>query len=173
VIRYLLPLCLVPLVGACASSGNYPSLAKRDVERIAGSAQPAAAATAAVPALPPASADLLTRIDSLLTSARKAHADFTGKLPSTQRVVSAASGAAAASDSWVSAQTALAALQGSRSQVMVSLAELDDMYVKARDAAPETESPSALAIDTARRQVEQWAGDEDAVLSRLQSMLNS
>ncbi|WP_240530072.1 hypothetical protein [Novosphingobium sp. PC22D] len=166
---------LVPALAlsACASNGNYPSLALRDAERISGTARPAAPTATPAPELPPASADLLTRINDLLATARKAHAVFENKRGSTNRAVGAARGASSASDSWVSAQVALADLQAARSPVVTVLAELDGLYVDARDAAPATVSPSAQAIVDARDSVDALVAEENSTIEALGRQLRS
>lgn len=159
------------LLCACAASGDYPSLAIRNAERVQGSATPAAGTTEAPPSLPPASADLTTRIASLLGTARKAHAGFQSRQAATERAVSGAGGIA--TPAWSTAQVALSGLQTERSGVLTALAELDRLYADARLANPEQVSPSAAAIAEARDQVQEWAQSEDATISRLDSRLRN
>lgn len=159
-------LLLPVLAAACSTEHSYPSLAVRDVERINGSAAPAQSdAQAAAPALPPASADLETRLRGLVAVARDADEKFQAQRGAAERAVAAAGGEG--TDSWSSASVALGVLEGSRSQAMISLAELDTMYTDARDAVPTEESPTARAIGEARTQVSDWVAAQDRVLDRL------
>lgn len=157
------------LLQACAASTEFPSLAVRDVERVEGSGTPAAGTADALPALPPASADLTTRLAGLLDVARKAHASFQAKQPATERAVAAAG--PARSDGWTSAEVALSDLQTSRSGGLTALAELDQLYVDERAAHPEQVSPAAATIATTRDQVDGWVAAETAVITRLGARL--
>jgi hypothetical protein len=170
---------LLPLgIAACSTSGGYPSLALRDVERPAepGAARPGGSATPATgdaapeaPALPPASADLVTRLAGLVKVAQEADQRFQTNRPAAERAI-AASGSLG-SDSWSTASVALATLESSRSSGMTALAELDTLYADARDAAPVGESPAVTAIGTARTQVAALLDAQDAVLASLSRRL--
>lgn len=166
--RLIVPTTLLMLAG-CAGSAEYPSLAIRDVERVQGSASPAPDAADAIPALPPASADLTTRLAGLVETARQSHTRFQSRQAATERAVAAAG--ATASDSWSSAQVALSDLQTSRSGALTALAELDQLYVDERAAHPEQVSPAAATIATARDQVNGWVSAETSVISRLQARI--
>lgn len=164
---------LLPLAAtACATASKYPSLAVRDVERVSGSAQGApGVAPNPAPVLPPASADLTTRLQALVASARDANQRFEKQRPAAERA--AATAGAVGSDSWSSGSVALGVLEGSRSQTMMAMAELDLLYANARDAAPTDESPSALAIAAARTQVNDWIAAQDTVLETLAAKLKT
>ncbi|WP_288484143.1 hypothetical protein [uncultured Novosphingobium sp.] len=166
--RLIVPTTLLMLAG-CAGSAEYPSLAIRDVERVQGSASPAPDAADAIPALPPASADLTTRLAGLVETARQSHTRFQSRQAATERAVAAAG--ATASDSWSSAQVALSDLQTSRSGALTALAELDQLYVDERAAHPEQVSPAAATIATARDQVNGWVSAETSVISRLEARI--
>lgn len=166
--RLIVPTTLLMLAG-CAGSAEYPSLAIRDVERVQGSASPAPDAADAIPALPPASADLTTRLAGLVETARQSHTRFQSRQAATERAVAAAG--ATASESWSSAQVAVSDLQTSRSGALTALAELDQLYVDERAAHPEQVSPAAATIATARDQVDGWVSAETSVISRLQARI--
>lgn len=163
----LLPIALLPFAaGACSTASDYPSLAVRDVERVSGTAKPAADdASAPLPVLPPASAGLVSRLQGLVAVAQAADRQFQAERPSAERAAAAAG--SLGSDSWSSASVALARLEASRSQAMIALADLDTLYADARDAAPLEPSPSAQAIGDARAQVSGWVEAQDAVIERL------
>jgi len=163
------PLVALVCLSACAASSDYPSLAVRPVERVAGSGTPAADNADAIPALPPASADLTTRLSGLVDVARKAHANFQARQAATARLVAAAG--APRSDGWTSAEVGLSDLQTSRSGALTALAELDQLYVDERAAHPEQVSPVAATIATARDQVNGWVAAETAVIDRLGARL--
>lgn len=163
------PLAAAVLLQGCAASTEFPSLAVRDVERVAGSGTPAAGSTDSIPVLPPAGANLTTRLAGLVEVARKAHASFQAKQPAAQRAVAGAG--PARSDAWTSAEVALSDLQTSRSGALTALAELDQLYVDERAAHPEQVSPAATAIAAARDQVDGWVASETAVIERLGSRL--
>lgn len=165
----LLPTLLPMLAAACSTAGHYPSLAVRDVERQSGTASPIAGESATpAPALPPASADLVTRLDGLVAMARDADGQFQANRPTAERAVAAAG--APASDSWSAASIALARLEASRSQAMLALADLETLYVDSRTAQA---TPGADAIASARDQVQAWVTEQDKVLASLSSRLRT
>lgn len=163
---------LLPGLSACASTeGEYPSLAKRDAERVAGSANPADSEPVPVP-VPPA-ADLDARLTQLVSDARDAHNQF-GKLrPGAEQTIVAGSGGTRLSNGWINAQVALAGLDAARSKTYISLAELDNLYVAERIANPDSITPSAQVIANARDEVQSWATQEDSILIRLRSLVGS
>lgn len=167
-----LAVALPMLAAACSTAGSYPSLAMRDVERGTRHAMPVMGQTAPpLPALPPASADLTTRLDGLVAVARAADQQFQSNRPAAERAVAAAGNTA--SDSWSSATIALAKLESSRSQSMVALAELDTLYIDTRSAGPTEESPSAKAIAAARDEVGGRVAEQDKVIAGLAARLQS
>ena len=156
---------IAPLaLAACASdTANYPSLAKRGVERIANAAVPP-------PALPPTTAvpdpALVTRLESLLAQAEAAHARFQSRRARAETLVAAARGAGVASESWSVATIAMADLESARSDAMVALADLDALWAAARVAGSPGESIAAT-----RARVIDMVGAEDAVLLALRGRL--
>ncbi|WP_132390408.1 hypothetical protein [Novosphingobium sp. PhB165] len=165
----LLPLFLATGLAACSSAGTYPSLAIRPVER----ATPVVQNPSATPVpLPPPSADTVTRINGLLASAREADSQFAARRTAAERAVSAA-GSSTGSDSWLSAQVAVSALQASRDPSIAALAELDTMFATARDASPNEESPTTKSIAAARDEVQASVTAQDEVVSRLNARLGT
>jgi len=56
-----------------------------------------------------------------------------------------------------------------RSNALISLAELDQLYATERVAFPdEAPSPSAIELATARDEIQGWVKQEDAVIAALQ-----
>lgn len=125
--------CLIPalLLGACSTTpAEYPSLARRPIERVSGTLPP--------PPPPPPSASVdpavLGRLDSLLEQVRAADARFRAAEPGVRRQVLAAGGAPLASEAWSVATVALAGLQAARSEAMIALADIDAIYAAGRVA---------------------------------------
>lgn len=150
---------VVPLLSGCGSNAGYPSLARRPAERITGSA--AVVAPAPAPVVQP---DLATqsRLARLREMASTAHARFNAQVPAASRLVTAAVGAAVASESWSVASVALATLESRRSDAMIALADLDSLYTRDR-----VEGGDGTAIAAVREQVTAWVADEDTTLAQL------
>lgn len=168
---YAIALSAILLSGCAASSGAYPSLAIRDAERVQGSfAADAVPAPSIIPPIVEASpsADLVTRLAQLQAAAGSAHRAFLGQAPEAGRLVNAAADASITSDSWSSAQIALASLEAARSQAAVPLGDLDLMHA---DAALALEQRGA--IEDTRDAVTKIIAEEDAILSNLRGKLAS
>jgi len=165
----VLPLCLE----ACASSGSYPSLSRRDAERTSSTAEPAAAPSSGLTEAPPPSADLQSNVEQLLGQARIAHGEFQANREGTQRAISAAKGSAAASESWVAGQVAFASLEAARSGAITALSDLGQLYAEERIAMPETVSPSAAVLGSAREQIKALVEEENGVLVGLAQQLGT
>jgi hypothetical protein len=165
-----LPSCLSVVCGALALTAcaadtvNYPSLARRDAERISGTsavATPLAVATAP-------SAEVKARLPQLVERANAAHSRFAAHRGRTAELVAAASGATVASEGWSVATIALADLESARSDAMIALADLDQLFAAAR-----IEGADSSAIADARDQVTAMVGEEDSVLASLHGRLGS
>ncbi len=70
------------------------------------------------------------------------------------------------SESWAVASVALAGLESARSDAMIALADLDQMYAAGRIAGNDSS-----AIEAARTEVTGWIGEEDRVLGLLRGKL--
>lgn len=158
-------------LSGCASSGNYPSLARRPAERIRGSAEVVTPRPPPPDVTAPPSTDLKTRLASLVEQARMAHQRFVETRDHTEKLIAAASDSAVASDKWSAANIALADLESTRSDSMIALADLDELYVAERMKHFNSVTPTAKAIDSARDQIEAWVADENSVLTRLHTQL--
>ena len=149
----------IALLGACsAADGRYPSLARREIERVT------ASPSVPPPPVPPKalSAELLGRAGALSADARRAHARFTDRRAQSSQAVAAASGAAVASEQWSLATAALAQLEASRSEAMVALAGLDRIYIDARYAGTDVSPLNPLLAE-----VKGMVAEEDAVIAAL------
>ena len=154
------------LLSACGSREGYPSLERRPAERITGSAPVVAASPTPAPAPIPPDLATQSRLARLQAQARDAHARFSALVPDARRTVSAAQGAAMASESWAVANVALASLESRRSEAMIALADLDALYVKER-----VDGGDGTAIAEARDSVTAWVTQEDAVLADLRGRI--
>ena len=155
---------LVLTLGGCAaSSGDYPSLAIRDVERVEGSFASPDRKSIDVPEV---ETDLTGELDevlpALISSAEDAHAEFLRLAPRAQRLVAAAAGTADGSPAWASAQVALAELESARSIAAVPLGDIDTLYTARRAAAEDV-----TAIERARQRILELVGEEDRTLAQL------
>ena len=157
----LLPLAL--LAGCAGPAGDYPSLAIRDVERVAGTLQPEEAAPYV---LPPPSAGALGQAESLARQAEEAHQAFLAEAPRASATVESARGTAVGSENWARAEVALAGLISARSRTMEPLADLDRLLV---DAAVEGQDLAPIALS--RDAVEAQVAAEDAAIARLQQAM--
>lgn len=165
------------IIAGCGAGADYPSLARRPAEkgtwaekatgRITGGAPVVAPAPDVSTAQAPVSSELNARLAQLEQSAREAHARFAAKRARAAQLTGAASGAAVASEPWSVATVAIAELESARSDVMVSLGELDRLYAAARIASQQVDGGDGGAIAAVRDQVTAWVADEDAVLADL------
>lgn len=159
------PFALLPaaLLAACATPGDYPSLAQRPAERVEGTFTPDTAEPAAPAPIAP-SPDLAARLAAAVSAAEAAHREFRAATPAAERLAGAAG--ATGSDSWAAAQVVLSDLHSIRSRVALSLADLDTLWVDAT-----VEPGPREAIGAARSAVETLVAQEDAVLARLRGRL--
>jgi hypothetical protein len=167
----VLPLALILTLTACAAAKDYPSLAPRPAERMTGSGQ---AVTSEAPPAPlaPLSPQLTTRLAQLVERARAAHQRFTAKRGNAERLVAAGGGATPGSEGWSVATVALSDLESARSDTMVPLADLDELYAAEAIAASQSGDQSKVtAIAAARDQVTALIGEEDDVLARLRGRM--
>ena len=188
--RASLPFLTVLLLGGCASPGNYPSLARRPAERVAGTPLPPCAippgaepgritgsaepvAPAPAPSPPPASPDrdLDSRLAGLMSRANIAHSRFLARQGQAERTIAAAARSAVGSEAWSVAEIALAELDSARSDVAIALAEIDSLHVADSVANPAQPGPDSARIAAAREQMLALVAQEDAVLQRLGSRL--
>lgn len=158
-------LAAILLSGCAAPKAAYPSLAIRDVERVEGSFDAAAALVEPLAESPP-SADLVERLAQLQTAAASAHRSFMDAAPETARLVNAAAGTDVTSNRWASAQIALASLESARSQAAVPLGDLDLLHANAAIALEQRQ-----AIQAARTAVIGLIAEEDAILSDLRGKI--
>jgi len=161
--RPALALALLAVLTACASDqSEYPSLAIRPAERASGTMQP----PAAEPVLTPPPSATLDRLVQLTAEAEASHKAFLGQVASTRSAITAGRGAAVGSDAWARAEAALADVRAARGKTMVSLADLDRLFVDAG-----TQGQATDRIGAARERVSSLVGEEDRALSGLSANL--
>ena len=161
------------LLAACASPGDYPSLARRDAERFPQTAEPVARRPAGpVPAQSVAGPALRAQLHGLEERARTAHARFLRERSRAIALVAAGAGAARGSESWSVATIALSGLESARSDTMVALADLDSLLAADRVAHPNEQSGDGYAIAASRENVIALVGEEDRILAGLAARLN-
>lgn len=168
-IRIIAALSGAALLSACAEeAGGYPSLARRPAERVSGTSDVVPAIPSApLPPAPP-SPELSARLAGLVQQAEAAHQRFNSREARARGLVSAAAGAAVATESWAVATVALADLESARSDAMIALADLDQLY-----AAQRIEGSDALATGAARQTVIALVAQEDLVLASLRGQLRA
>jgi hypothetical protein len=155
------PLAALAL-GACTASSTGPSLAPRAVET-RGLEEPVAPTVAAQPA----DAALRGKIDAALADVRNGQTAFAALLPRAQ---AAADGAGAAgSESWLSAQQLVSALEGARGPSPAGLATIDELLT-ARLAAGDTAGTAEL--EAARAEALPIVEAQDQALDRLQRKIS-
>lgn len=152
------------LAAGCARApeGAYPSLAIRDVERVAGTLVPPAPPA---PPAPPTPATL-DRLGALTAQAQAANARFLAAAPAARRTVGAGANAAVGSEAWAQAQVALAGLETVRSEAMIALADLDRIYVDAAIA-----SVALGRIEADRAAVTAMVDEQNALIAALQAAM--
>lgn len=158
--------CAAMLSGCVAPSQRYPSLLPRAVEK-----QPAAAPALAdppatvIPADPALDAQLATIESALAASAQS----FT---PAEQRATAAArqaQGSATGSETWLTAQSAMASLDSLRSQSLTALSDLERLAID-RGA---TGQPGYPALIAARARAEAQLTTQQAAIDVLQAQITA
>lgn len=163
--RLVAACCLPVLLGGCAAAtGQFPSLAIRDSERVTGSMAPAESAAWVSPAAPPES---LGELAGLQAQARSAHTAFLARADNARRSVLAGGGAGQGSDAWANAHIALAELQSARTPALIAMAELDAIYT-----AVMAEGAQVEEIAAAREEVLAMVTDEDRLIGELGAELS-
>jgi hypothetical protein len=161
--KRLIPIVLTPLFAACAAdTTNYPTLARRDAEKVVEAAR---AVPVSSPESDPGKAELTTRLAGLTDQASVAHGRFESRRANADSTVAA--GSSVGSESWAVASVALADLESARSDVMIALADLDEIYAAQRVAGRDVS-----AITKARDVVIALVKEEDQALAQLRNTLN-
>jgi hypothetical protein len=168
--HFAIALVSAGMAASCASGGDYPSLAIRDVERVSRTVEPVTPEASSAP-LPAPSTGLADRLAQLAEQARAAHARFLGRGGRARALVSQASGAAQGSEAWALATVALSELEAARGSTSIALAELDALHTADQlrgNGLPTADSPAiAAARDAAAALVEEETRVVDSLRGQL------
>lgn len=168
-IRPTLALLLSPaLLGACAPSGSFPSLAPRAAERAPSPAPDALAA--AEPAPSAADPALVARLDQLVASARQGQQAFGPTLVTAEGAIARAG--ASRSESWIEAQLALSRVEAARSPSVIAQADLDALVRERNEAGAPPSAADAAAIAAAAEQIRSLVAAQNEELARLSGRLD-
>ena len=150
------------LLASCATaSGDYPSLAVREAERVTGRLD------APEPYVPePISEATLADVEQLVAQAAEAHESFLQKLAPARSAVRAAQGAGVGTERWSVASVAIADVESARSRTMVAMADLDRLYVAAA-----TEGAATEELATAQQRVDALVEQETAAIEDMLAAL--
>jgi len=153
-------------LSACAAAQNTgaPSLAKRSVEGRFDVAPPVVVVAPPGP-LP---ADLGGRLARWESDAASAQQAFAAERNTTASLVSAAGGAAVASERWVVAQQAISRLTATRAPLTAALADIDRLYL---DRSVEDAIDGLPEIYALRDRLADTVSTQDAVLEALSRQL--
>ena len=151
--------------GCVSQTGEFPTLARRNIETVYVDGE---LPTPAPVPVTPADPDLLAKLKILLGRADDGQRTFAQALPEARRGVSAARGGAVGGESWAVATTAISALETSRRDSAVTLADLDRLY--ADSVTDESNSIGAdRAIYDAREQVMAIVAAQNAQIAGLRN----
>lgn len=158
------PLAMLVLSACAADTSRYPSLARRDAERMVGGADVVSPDEA--PAPPPV--DLAGRLAAIDAAARASHATFLEREAVARARARAAAGAAPGTLAWSDAEVALSSLESARSDTMFALADLDSLLALGAVDEADTGDPSGLPqIAALRDAVAALVAAEDAALAQV------
>lgn len=156
------------LPGCTLQDADFPSLARRDVELADRTPEPAEPdpVVAADPAL-------ASQLSALADRARSSQARFAEALPQTRRLVEAAKGAAPGTENWSVAQASLAALEVSRKDTALALADADALYVQRAVIEAEETAPvgTAAAVDATRKMIAGLLDGQQREMDRMTASL--
>ncbi|MGH6651951.1 MAG: hypothetical protein ACREB7_12570 [Sphingopyxis sp.] len=163
----LLPVTAASLaLSACAAaqSPTAPSLAKRAVEGRLNVAPP----PVVVPPPGPLPADLAGRLARWEADGAAGQQAFAAERDSTAQLVSAAAGAAVASERWVVAQQAISRLTAARAPLTAALADLERLYIERSVDEAIDGLPDIYAL---RDRLAEQVSAQDAVIEALSRQL--
>lgn len=166
--RLISAACTALLLSGCASAtaNGFPSLARRDAERVSGTIE--TPPPVAAPVIDPLSPELSSRLAQLEARAGTGHARFRSRESRARQLVGAARGAAVGSEGWSVATVAVAELEAARSEVMIALAELDSLYAAERVAGSD-----GVLVGKTRDNITALVEQEDRVIAQLGNALRS
>ena len=163
--KRLIPLaCATLFMGGCAedSAKHYPSLLPRPIESRSDAepvAPPAAVATSDAPTD--------AKLAALRTTLGESAAAFSPAADRAEQAAQAAKGQPAGSEAWITAETALAELDGYRATTSATLTDIEEMAIE-RAAAMQ---PAYPAIEALRTAADAQLAAQSARIAAIQAML--
>jgi hypothetical protein len=162
---FLLPplLALTALAGCAGSSGPFPSLLPRPIEREFGD-----------PGVPPKVApvpddpEVAARASAFVAAAREGDRTFHAALPAAE--AAARHAGTAGSDSWIVAQQAVSRAEAAEQPITHALSEFD-LYATDRGKAKPLSQADLDHLQNAEAEVQRIADAEHAEIDRLQRAL--
>lgn len=155
---------LFALSGCAAPAMRYPSLLPRPVE-----AQPLAAPQVTVAEVPvPSDSALDAQVAAIDASLAQTAGLFAAATNRARAASSNAKGAAIGSEAWLSAQSALAALESLRSESLGALTDLDRLAIDRGTSG----QPDYTALSAARARAEAQLSAQQAAIDAIQSQTN-
>ena len=159
-----LPLTCLALLCGCAeqSTGRYPSLLPRPIEAtsVADPESPPPAAVVADPTLDAKLATLKATLSESVTA-------FAPAAERAEKAAVAAKGLPAGSEGWITAQSALAELDGYRANTSAAVTDIEDLAI-GRATAGEPDYPG---IETLRTEGNAQLQAQSARIAAIQAML--
>lgn len=153
------------LLQACSTREGYPSIDIRDSERVS-MTMATPGSDGFTPAPMPAAT--IENLDQLVASASSANERFAAASAKVEDSVGRAAGAAIGSEEWAVAQVEIAGLESLRSDTMLALAGIDQIFVGSVINGEEFK-----AAERARDGVSRLVAEQDSVIAALLVTLGS
>lgn len=163
--KRLIPLvCAIVLMAGCAEqdASRYPSLLPRPIESRS-NAEPAPPPV--VVAAPDAPTD--AKLAAMKTILADAATDFAAAADHADQAAQAARGQPAGSEAWITAETALAELDGYRATTSATLTDVEEMAIERATA----QLPEYPAIEALRSAAAAQLATQSARIAAIQAML--
>lgn len=160
----LLPLTCLALLSGCAerTAGRYPSLLPRPIE---GTSITEPEAPPIAPATPDAPTD--AKLATLKASLAESESAFVPATVRAEQAASAAKGQPAGSELWITAQSALAELDGYRATTSATLTDIEDLAIGRATAG----QPDYPGVETLRAAAEAQLKTQSARIAVIQATL--
>lgn len=156
---------LIPaLLAGCAAQGEYPSLAKRPIEK------GETTSTSPPPPAIPSDPALLARIDTAVKQAKDGVPAFEAALPASREMVQRGAGAAEGSDAWISGQMGASRLERTVIPARDALSALD---AERTPAIGRGNAEDIARLEAAIAEVEAIVDRQAGEVNRLLAMLKS
>ena len=156
-------LLLTAMLGGCAASAEFPSLAPRAIEKAAqDEPRPAPVAETG------ADAELQKRLAAIVESGESGHRAFLAELANARPLVARAAGSTAGSEAWVAAQQAYTAADAAHGALGAALADLDTLR---REEVDNANPANRAALDQAAQRLTTLDADERTALAELAARL--